>query len=70
LFQNSLYESERSSENTRVAREVLDALYDLNYNFLTPSNHSIEKVDNVTTFELLLSIHPDQKIFTEVSKFI
>lgn len=56
LFQDELYESERTKKNGQMAEKILAALLQINYNFLHPSSMTMGEISNLSTFELMLLI--------------
>lgn len=54
LFKTQLYESDQGWRTRRMAQDLLDVLYDLNYDFLRPSGLEYNGHANIDTYCMIL----------------
>ena len=63
--------TQRPADYSSDAEQVLQALFEANYDFLLPSKYDFKPhVHNITTLELMLTLRIEHKYLTQVLDYI
>ena len=70
LFQIELYSSDRITKARESAQKILNALFKVDYDFTKSSKYSFLELEDLSTFEVLLTISVDLPFFRQVCEYI
>ena len=61
LFQRQTFENDKIRRQQEIAQQLLDTLFDINYDFMIDSKASYKMVNQLNTFEIMLTVPIDTK---------
>lgn len=66
LFQKDIYESNVTAKKKEICQELLTTLFKIDYDFLRESRATFNKIENISTFEMLMTVPVEMEFFRQV----